>query len=143
MLERAGDGGHAAEAGLLGELAADLEVGVDARLDPPEQLQDQPIAVDERRVALFARHAAAAPGPPRRGRARRRAVCTAWIDAPLRLHLLLALERLEQRAREAIVEPGVEQDPLAGAGDRREHRVRRPFLEPRTSACALMVSGRK
>ena len=54
VLERAGHRRHAREADLLGELPADLEVGVDARLDPPEQLQDQPVAVDDRRVALLA-----------------------------------------------------------------------------------------
>ena len=39
----------------FGEVASDLVVRVDARFEPPEQLQDQPVAVDDRRVALFGR----------------------------------------------------------------------------------------
>ena len=59
---------------LLGEVLADLEVGIGARLDAPEQLEDQPIAVDERRVALFGRQPAerqVAPLPRESREARR------------------------------------------------------------------------
>ena len=43
------------ELGLLGEEPADLEVGVDARLEASKDLEDQAIAEEDRRVALLER----------------------------------------------------------------------------------------
>ena len=52
-LQRAGDPRAVAEVGLLGQEAADLEVGVDPRLQLAEELQDQPVAEADRGVALL------------------------------------------------------------------------------------------
>jgi hypothetical protein len=42
--------------GALGQEAADLQVGVQARLQAAEQLHDQPVAIDDRGVALLGGH---------------------------------------------------------------------------------------
>ena len=49
----AGDRRHVAEVGRPGQVAADLEVGIDARLELAEQLEHQPVAVADRGVALL------------------------------------------------------------------------------------------
>src|SRR5262245_65441280 len=53
VVEGSGHGGDAAPANLLGAVTADLEVGIDAGLEAAKQLQDLPVAVDDRGVALF------------------------------------------------------------------------------------------
>ena len=46
------------------------------------------------------------------------------------LALLLSAEALEQRGGKAIVERGVEDHAFARPGNRRQHGVRRPLIEP-------------
>ena len=97
----------------LGQLPADLEVRVDARLDPAEQLQDQPVAVDDRRVALLAL-GAADPRAPSSG-PRSSAKAAVWMRADRAapgLHLLLACRgtraasaRSDRRARRRTARP--------------------------------------
>ena len=57
LLVKQGPGapGNPVELRLLGEELADLEVGVDPRFEPPEDLEDQPIAEEDRRIALLER----------------------------------------------------------------------------------------
>ena len=135
---------------LLGELPADLEVGVDARLEPAEQLQDQPVAVDDRRVALLAVEPADLAACRRRRAAPRRPAVWLGADgaAPRRGSAPGWSSALEQRAREAIVEPGVEQHALARAGDRARARraaraLRRPWRRRRRRSVERQeVAGR-
>ncbi len=61
VLDRAGGLGDAVEMGLLGEEPADLEVGVEARFEPSEDLEDQAIAEEDCRVALLGRAEADRP----------------------------------------------------------------------------------
>ena len=53
VLERPRHGRRVLVAGALHQVAAELEVGVHPRLDPPEQLQDEALAEEHRRVALL------------------------------------------------------------------------------------------
>ena len=58
--------------------------------------------------------------------------------------LLLPFERLEQRPREPVVEPRVEEDALARAGDVRQHACGVALVEAASaSAAATIASGRK
>src|SRR6185312_16640193 len=50
--------GDAIEAGHLGQVASDLDVRIRPPLLPPEELQDEPISINDRRVALLGRTAA-------------------------------------------------------------------------------------
>ena len=54
QLDRAGGRRGVPEDGAIGEEAAHLELRVDALLEAPEQLQDEPVAEGHRRVALIA-----------------------------------------------------------------------------------------
>src|SRR4029079_7284603 len=62
----------------------------------------------------------------KRGKRRRLAAAD---STSARFRLLLMAENVEQREREAIVEPGVEQHAFSCARDGREDAVRRAFLE--------------
>src|SRR5205814_3051678 len=53
VLDRAGDLGHVREADARSQEGADLVVEAPPRLDPPERLEDEAIAVDHRRVGLL------------------------------------------------------------------------------------------
>ncbi len=55
-LERPAHRRHVPVGRLLGQEAADLEVGIDPRLELPEQLEHQPVAEDDRGVALLGAH---------------------------------------------------------------------------------------
>ncbi len=97
VFEGTSHGRHAGESNLLGELTADLEVRVDARFNPAEQLHDQPVAIDDRRVALLAfRPADSQPvvRSAKRGKCRRLAAAD---RTSARLRVLLMAENVEQR----------------------------------------------
>ncbi len=53
-LRPAGQPRHAAERRLLGQVGRHLEIRVEARLDPPVRLEQQPLAEHDRRVRLVA-----------------------------------------------------------------------------------------
>ena len=129
VFQGAGNRRYSRIADALGQLPADLEVGVDAGLQAPEQLEDQPIAVDEGRVALLAGQPADVERAVAAEHARTPLVCTGAQRAAPRADVLLLLERLEQRAAEAVVEPRVEEHALARAGHPRQHRVRRTLFD--------------
>ena len=96
--------------GPLAEVAPELEVGVDARLDAAEQLQDQALAEDHRRVALL--------GAERR-----------------RLGRLVALQRGAQRRRRADPSAARRRCPSASGGRGRRRAARGTTSgSPRASA---------
>ncbi len=55
MLPRREGSGHVREAG-LSQRARDLDVGIDASVDPAEHLEDQPVVEDEGGVRLLPAH---------------------------------------------------------------------------------------
>ena len=126
VLEGAGDCRHAVESGSLGELQTDLEIRIHPGLNPPEQLEDQPVAVNDRGVALFNAHARDRRVLSRVASScrKRRRLDRANRSAPGRRGLL-TLERVKERSHVAVVEPPVEEHTLPGAGDVGENRVRR------------------
>ena len=53
ILDRAGDARSVAKRGLLIEKPSDFQIDVDSGLDPSKQFQKEPLAVNDRRVALL------------------------------------------------------------------------------------------
>ena len=119
VLNRAREAGCAREVDPLRQVIADLELRIRARLDPPNELQDQSIAEDERRVALLARRLVNGKG------------CR-WIDEPAKdveggrpagdetafaaAERQATGDRIEEQGDDAPVETFV-QDAFAGAAD--------------------------
>ena len=141
VFQGAGNRRYSRIADALGQLTADLEVGVDAGLQASEQLEDQSIPVDQGRVALLAGQPADVERAVAAGTRKSAGLHRHQRAAP-RADVLLLLEHLEQRAAEAVVEPRVEEHALARAGHPRQHRVaenalrRRARRRPRKSPAA-------
>ncbi len=137
VLEGARHGRDALEANLLGQLPADLEVRVDPRFQAPEEFHDQPIAVHDRGIGLLAGRAGDGQRVGCRSAKRGKRAGLHHADAAaLGRGLLLPVQGFQHGPREAVVQPGVEQEALARAGDRREHGVRRPLRQ-----CARLRVG--
>src|SRR5207244_7253805 len=111
------------EARLLGEEARHLQVRIHARLEAPEKLQEEAVAVDDGGVALLplqhlrVKHAAAAQLAER---ARRHAVDAAGIA----LELAAARDRIEQRERERLVDDRLDQQRAVAQPGHRRRRAR-------------------
>ena len=118
VFQGAGQPGDAVEAGPLDEEPADLQVGIGPRLQPPEDLHDEPVAEQDGRIALLQRPAEDRQGlirrPPRRGEERGRQAPDrprSRPDRPARP------DRLQQRLAGGRLGQGVEHDRAADPGD--------------------------
>ena len=109
------------EGGLLGQEPANLIVGVDPRFQAPKNLEEEAVAEDERRIALFHRAAADRPGIDRRIERRDRLGGDASQPAGLSFQVASVPHQVEQPVAENVVGRGVVEDARASrilhAGD--------------------------
>ena len=143
VLEGAGDGRHAIEPDAFGQLPADLEVGIDAGIEPPEQLDEQPFAEHERRVALFAgdapRHQVAFTAD---GLERRR-LDARWI-CPMRVLICSCFSSASSSVRaNRSSSQASNSTPLRAPVMLARIACPARSSSPRTSTCEQIVSGRK
>src|SRR5450432_2425039 len=109
IFERARDARRVPELGFFVEEASHLEIGVLTRFQPPEQFQEQALAVNDRRVALL--------GPDdlrvewtRAAQLLVRARRNAGDRAVLAFQLTLACDHVEDRVGEMCVDDGLIQE---------------------------------
>src|SRR5438874_13780758 len=122
VFEIAGDTRRAAEGRPRGELLADFHIRVWRRFDAAQQLDDQAIGQNDRRVALFG----AAAARRERALAANGLVCRSPAHArgcAFRPDGLLTVERLEEGLRRPIVCRRIDDEALSGARDARNGEV--------------------
>ena len=142
VFERCGDARRASEGRARGEVFADLDVGVRSMFDAAKQLEDQPIAVRDRGVALLSgqalhRERTFAAQLGERGRPPRA------HGAALHADDRVGVERLEQRLRAGIVGGPVDHQALARAGDARQGDLRRCARIASAAGPVTIASGRR